>query len=67
MSEHRHSESHQMLSEIVDEQFMEQIGKICEECFIMKTEEIYNFCENEEHFEIFQNLWTNRFTNSIFT
>ena len=66
-SEHRISVSHQMLSELVDEQFKLLIGNICEECFIMETEETFNFCENEEHFEIFQKLWSNRQSNSIST
>ena len=56
-----------MLCESVDEQFEEQIGSICEGCFIMETEEIYNFCEIEEHFEIFEKIWAGRFSNNIFT
>ena len=67
LSEHRNSESHQILCESVDEQFLEQIGNKCEECYIMKAEEIYQFCENEEHFEIFQKIWSDRFINSSCT
>jgi two-component SAPR family response regulator len=65
LSQHRHSERHQMLSENVDKQFMLQLGNICEECQILKTEDTYKFCENDEHFEMFQNIWSNR--QSIFT
>ena len=67
ISEHRTSESHQMLSESVDEQFKLLIGNICEECYILETEETFTFCENEEHFEIFQSIWSNRLSNSIST
>ena len=56
-----------MLSESVDEQFKLLIGNICEECYILETEETFTFCENEEHFEIFQSIWSNRLSNSIST
>ena len=51
-----------MLSECVDKQFMLKIGNIREECHIL--EETYYFCENDEHFELFQNIWSNRQGNS---
>jgi hypothetical protein len=54
ISEHKTSESHHMLSEIVDEQFKLLIGNICGECYILESEETYNVCENVAHFEIFQ-------------
>ena len=66
-AEHSNSESHQILSDSVDKQFMLQIGNICEECHILETEETYIFCENDEHFEIFQNIWSNRLSNNIST
>ena len=67
LSQHRNSERHQKLSENVDEQFMLQIGRICEECQILKTEDNYKFCENDEHFEMFQNIWSNRQSSSTCT
>ena len=60
LTQHRSSERHQMLSENVDKQFILEIGSICEECQIMKIEDTYNFCENKDHFEMFQNIWSNR-------
>ena len=54
-----------MLCESVNQQFMIQIGNHCKECYILETEEIYNFCENDEHFETFENIWSNRQISSL--
>jgi hypothetical protein len=62
---HRNFKSHQMLSESVDQQFMLQSGNSCKECYILETEETYNICENDDHFETFDNIWSNRQNSSL--
>ena len=59
---HRTSQSHQIISKGAEEQFMLEIGNFCEECHISGAEDnnTHNFCENDEHIETFQNIWSNR-------
>ena len=61
-TKHTKSERHQLLNARVMEQFNFQIGNDCKACYIQEAEEMYNFCENDEHFEVFSTIWSNRET-----
>ena len=64
---HTYTKDHQNLSKSIANQFNLQIGKICDECQICETEDntTYNICEDDDHLDIFDNIWSNRCTNPV--
>ena len=64
---HTYTKDHQNLSKSIANQFNLQIGKICDECQICETEDntTYNICEDDDHLDIFDKIWSNRCTNPV--
>ena len=60
---HRIGEYHHSLSKAVSDQFLLEVGNSCEECScsVIQTPEetFYSFCEIDDHYESFVNIWSN--------
>ena len=58
---HRMGESHHRLSKAISDQFAIEVGNVCKECSVIQTpaETFYTFCEKDEHYEKFENIWSN--------
>ena len=46
---------------------MLQIGNSCDGCHISETEDntTYNFCEIDDHMDVFDDIWSNRRCGSM--
>ena len=59
--DHRIGEFHHSLSKAVSDQFNIEVGNSCAECSVIQTPEetFYSFCENDDHYNSFENIWNN--------
>ena len=59
---HKSSLEHEELSRRVNTQFLLEIGQSCN-CEV--SEDKINFCENDDHIDIFETIWSNRLSGSM--
>ena len=64
---HTNHPAHILLSKSVSNEFSLQIGKICNQCLLFETEDntTYNICDDDDHLDIFEKIWGDRFCGSM--